>query len=775
MSDASQSGAAPAAHANGFARNHTGLTPEARSAEWSCVKRDGTTVPFDARKIRLALTKCFRSIDLEAPEPVIAANTERILQTVINTFAGQKQFKPSVEDVQRVVIQQLWAEALFDAAEHYQNYREERRKAREDRPLDPAHVARVLADQQHFPSDLQYYQYMSKFSKWIDDEKRRETWGETTDRTIGWFKTQPGIKGRVQESDWQMLRKAMYDLEASPAMRVVQMAGPALDRCNVGVYNCAYHPIEDLFGLPELLYILMQGSGNAFSCESDYVSELPRVKKQKGKKAETLVVEDSTEGWCRAYHEALQRWWDGHDVWFDVSGVRKKNARLKTKGGRASGPEPFLELGTFARNTILKRQGTYLEDIDVHDLACMTGKIVQVGGVRRASELSLSDLTSTLMRNAKSGNWYDKHKFRSMANNSAVYDFDDKPPVEVFMEEWLALVKSKSGERGIFNRRAAQKYKPKRRKTAKFGTNPCGEIVLRPYGFCNLSIAIARKDDTPETLERKVIIATIFGVMQSTCTNFNYIRDTWKKNAEEERLLGVDITGQADCPLLQYGAPGRTELIARLKKKVHETKQLWARRFDINDSAADTTVKPGGDSGVFFNCSSGVAERYAKKQIRWVRESEDSPIAAFLKDAGVPWAVAPEDPRLLVFGFPREAPAGSHTRNDHTAIQQLENWLEWKQNWAEHSVSATIHIDDHEWPEAGAWVYKHIDQITGLSFMPKDNGRYVHAPNEELTDEQYAEMVAKFPALNWAKLPHYENEDMTEASQTIACFGGSCD
>lgn len=754
-------------------------SPEEVAAAWECRKRDGTVVAFSADKIRAALGRCFDSVGLD---PAVRPEwTERIARSVVTLLyrgadaAGK--VTADVEEVQRLVIGQLWANELFEAAEHYQTYREERRRARAARPISPAHEARVAADQAHFPTDLQYYQFISKFSRWNEAEQRRETWQEAVDdRIIPWFRRQKLIRGKVTDAEWQRLRDAMFRLEASPAMRVVQMAGPALDRCHVGAYNCAYHPLEDLFGFPELLYILMQGSGGGFSVEDDYVSELPRVKKQKGKKPDTVVIPDDTEGWCDAYFQGLQRWFDGHDIWFDDSEIRPAGSRLKTKGGRASGSGSLLDLLGHARALILARQGRYLEDIDAHSLACKTGKIVQVGGVRRASSISLSDLVSLAMRNAKSGNWYDHNRHFTMANNSAVYDFDGLPPVEVFMEEWLALVKSKSGERGIFNRRAAQKCRPKRRKNAKFGCNPCAEIILRPYQFCNLSIAIARPDDTLETLKAKVEVATIFGVMQSTCTDFRYIRDKWKQNCEEERLLGVDITGHADCPLLRYGAPGRDEVIAALRRVVHETKRAWAQRFGINESTADTTIKPGGDSGIFFDCASGVSPRFADQQIRWVRESVHSPVAAFLKDSGVPWAPAPEDPDgLLVFGFPKEAPSGSTTRNMLTARQQFENWLTWKRGWAEHSVSATIYVEDHEWPELGALVYGHIDEITGLSFLPKDNGGYSYAPNEELTPEKYAEFVAGFPALNWAKLARFEHEDMTEGAQTYACVGGACE
>lgn len=743
-------------------------------------KRDGRKVHFDKTKIKQAVYRCL-TLGVKRPESEATRVAQDVAEAValILTRNGEEV---TVEHVQRLVIQQLWALGHFEAAEHYTIYREERRKIREARPVPQEVADRVANDQAHFPNDFQYYQFIGKFSRWRDQDRRRETWRETCDRFMGWFKNLPLVKGRLTEQEWQELDQAAYGLEVSPAMRVVQMAGPALERCEVGVYNCAYHPIEDLFGLPEMLYILMQGTGSGFSVESDYIDELPRIKRQKGNKPDTIVVPDTTEGWCDAYYQGLQRWVDGHDVVYDASNVRPKNSRLKVKGGRASGPEPFLELTSFARNVFLGRQGRCLEDTDVHRLACFTGRIVQVGGVRRASEISLSDLLSYGMRGLKSGPWWadptywPDGKYLSMANNSAVYN--ERPSAEVFMGEWLALVKSKAGERGIFNREAAVKWKPHRRKKARFGCNPCAEIILRPYEFCNLTIAVARPDDTAETLKRKVRLAAVFGVMQSTCTRFNYIREDWKKNCEEERLLGVDITGHADCPLLQCGAPGRAELLELLKKEVAKVRKEFAKRFGINESAADTCIKPGGDSSIFFDCGSGISDRYADWQIRWFREQKDSPVAKFLIDANVPHAPAPESPEsLLVFGFPRHSPPGSTTRNQHTAVQQCEMWLETKKHWAEHSVSATIYVDEHEWPEVGAWVYKqeHWDHITGLSFLPKDNGTYTYAPNEELTKEQYDEFKANFPKLNWAKLQQYETEDSTNFIAEPACAGGACE
>lgn len=750
----------------------SGSSLSAMVSDVTCRKRDKREIPFDVQRIERALNSCFNSVGYAAAD--IPGMVETISKNVVLAVAATGQSLLDVEDVQRYVVQQLFVANLFDAAEHYQNYRESRRLARINAPISAEAAAAVAEDRRHFPTDLQYYQLIGKFSRWNEEEKRRETWDEVCTRVFGWFNKLPGVKGRLREDEWTMLREAMYGLQASPAMRVVQMAGPALDCCNVGVYNCAYHPIKDLFAFAELLYILMQGSGNGFSVEYDYVADLPRIKKQKKTPAKMHKIIDSTEGWCDALFLGLKTWFNGEDIEFDYDLIRPAGARLKTKGGRASGPEPLRTLLTFARTLILGKQGKQLSDLDCHDLCCMIGKIVQVGGVRRASCLSASDRDSMAMRHCKSGNWWEKHVYRSMANNSAVYH--EKPPIDEFMDEWLALVRSGSGERGIFNRYAASANRPARRKDAvMWGMNPCGEIILRPFQFCNLSIVVARPDDTEETLAYKVKVATYFGIMQSTATNFRYIRPDWKKNVEEERLLGVDITGHADCPLLRDGTPGRAELLQRLGKVVKEVKKDLAKRFEIPESTADTCVKPSGDSAVFFDCASGISARYAQYQWRWVRESMHSPVARFLIDEGVPHAVAPEDPSLFVFGFPRKAPEGATLRNDQTAIQQLENWLLWKKNWAEHSVSATIYVAPHEWLQVAAWVYDNFDHITGLSFLPKDNGTYRYAPNEEMTEEQYNEAMAKFPTIHWEKLCRYETDDQTESAQTMACFGGGCD
>jgi len=543
--------------------------------------------------------------------------------------------------------------------------------------------------------------------------------------------------------------------------------------CGVVTGNCAGLPIVDLFAFAELLYILMQGSGCGFSVESDFVTRLPRVRKQKKGKAEVYVIEDTTEGWCDALHTGLKTWFGGYDVTYDVTKLRLKGTRLKTKGGLASGPEPLLELLAFVRKTILAAQSRRLTDLECHDICCKIAKIVQVGGVRRASTISLSDLHSESMRRAKHGDWYVDNQQRAMANNSSVYE--KRPDIYTFMSEFKALVDSRSGERGIFNRGAARRLRPARRKNARFIVNPCAEIVFRPFGLCNLSIAVAREDDTVETLIEKVRAAAYFGKIQSLCTNFNYVRPAWKKNAEEELLLGVDVTGHADCPLLRFGAPNRAELLRKLRETVAEVDASLSPRFGCGLSAANTTIKPAGDSSELFACASGASPRFGAQQIRRFRESKISPVANFLIASGVPHETAMEDDGLWAFSFPKKAPVGSTLREDMSAADQIHNWLEWKGNYAEHSVSVTVYVKDHEWPEVQSLVWKHFDEITCLSFLPWDNGSYRTVPNEVLTIEEYEKFAATFPELHWAKLSQYEVEDSTYMNRAMACKGDNCE
>ena len=734
-------------------------------------KRDGSLDGFDSHKISLAIERCFKNGIGSSDEEAQAASV-KVTKAVVNIFTKKDEVEIEVESIQKVIIQQLWALGYFDAAEQYTLFKEKRRQERIDHPVDPTLHQMVEEDRKYFPTALQYYQFISKFSKWNEGLGRRETWGECVDRVMTFFSSKESY-GKLSEDDKRDLREYLHRMEATPAMRVIQMAGPALERCEVGVYNCSYLPICDIKSFSELLYILMQGTGAGFSVERQYVNLIPPVIRQTGKAPKKITVVDDTEGWCDALDAGLNAWVSGKDVEFDYSNIRASGTRLKTKGGRASGPGPLMELMSFARNLILAKQGESLSDIDCHDLACKVGKIVQVGGVRRASEISLSDLNSTEMRDAKSGTWWKNNLQRTMANNSAVYV--KKPSDIEFMEEWAALAKSGSGERGIFNREGVNASLPKRRKPSTFGTNPCAEIILRPYQFCNLSIVVARENDTAETLAKKVRIATIFGTMQSCLTNFKYIRKEWKDNCEEERLLGVDITGQMDCPLLRPGSPGREKLLASLKNVVSQTNEEYAKKFGIPRSAADTCVKPSGDSAVMFGCSSGIHARFSDYYIRRVREKSDSPVAHMLIDAGVPWIPAAEDPALLAFEFPCASPKGAIIKTQQTAIDQLDNWLTWKRHWAEHSVSATIYVEPGEWLSACQWVYNNFDEISGISFLPRDNGTYTSTPYEEIDEAEYKRRVEAFPQVDWAKLSRYEKTDQTESAQTYACTSGVCE
>jgi ribonucleoside-diphosphate reductase alpha chain len=735
-------------------------------------KRDGSLDNFDPHKIALAIERCFKN-GLQSTDEEAQTAGIKVSKAVVNIFNKKTEGETvEVESLQRLVIQQLWALGYFDAAEQYTLFKEKRRQERVDHPVDPALRKMVDEDNKYFPTALQYYQFVSKFSKWNDELGRRETWGECVDRVIGFFEKNE-FYGKLSKDDKKDLKEYLHKMDATPAMRVIQMAGGALDRCHVGVYNCSYMPISDIKSFSELLYILMQGTGAGFSVEKQYVNQLPAVKRQNGKAAKKLTIVDDTEGWCDALTSGLEAWFNGDDIEFDYSKIRPSGTRLKTKGGRASGPGPLMELMSFAKNLILSRQGRSLSDLDCHDLACKVGKIVQVGGVRRASEISLSDLDSVEMRNAKTGTWWNNNLQRTMANNSAVYA--KKPSTIEFVEEWLSLAKSGSGERGIFNREGVNASLPKRRKPNTFGTNPCAEIILRPYQFCNLSIVVAREDDTPETLAKKVRIATIFGTMQSCLTDFKYIRKEWKDNCEEERLLGVDITGQMDCPILRPGSPGREKLLENLKAVVGKTNEEYAKKFGIPRSTANTCVKPSGDSAVMFGCSSGIHARFSEYYIRRVRERADSPIAHMLIDAGVPWIVAPEDPSLVAFEFPCASPKGAIIKTQQTAIDQLDNWLTWKRHWAEHSVSATVYMEQDEWLAAGKWVWDNFDEISGISFLPRDNGTYTGTPYEEIDAKEYSERLQAFPKVDWAKLSRYEKTDHTESAQTYACTSGVCE
>jgi ribonucleoside-triphosphate reductase (thioredoxin) len=621
-------------------------------------------------------------------------------------------------------------------------------------------------------NQLQQTVFVNTYARWDPEKGRRETWHETVDRVIGFFQRNvPRTEGVI---DWEELRRAMLNQDALPSMRIIQMAGPPLERCNVGAYNCAYVPLDCPEAFAELLYILMQGTGCGFSVESRYTDNLGYVAAQSDGHAADYIIPDTTEGWCDALLHGIYTWITGGSIEFDYSQIRPAGTPLKTKGGWASGPEPLRQLLEFTKSKIRSRVGQKLRPIDCHDIATFCGQIVQVGGVRRRAEISLSDLDDREMRDAKSGQFWANNPQRTMANNSAVYEA--KPDVVTFMEEWMSLVKSGTGERGIFNREGIIAQLPARRDpNYVFGMNPCAEVVMRPKQFCNLSMAVARPGDDLPDLHRKVRLATIFGTLQSTLTDFGYLRPAWQRNCEEERLLGVDIAGQMDNVFLQPDALDLEDILNDLRQTVIYTNHKLAEQLGIPASAATTCVKPSGNSSQFLDCSSGIHPRFAPYYIRRIRLMTSSPVAALLQEAGVPYQKELTTDSVLVFEFPVEAPHDAIFRRDLSALDHLEHWLTWKREWCEHNPSCTIYVEPDEWLEVGNWVYEHWDDIGGLSFLPKDNTVYPLAPYEEITRDTYLKLNGSFPQINFDRLAELEKVDRTEVNRDYACVGGACE
>lgn len=628
-----------------------------------------------------------------------------------------------------------------------------------------------------FQTQLQQVQFLDKYSRWVPELKRRETWDETVDRVMAFFFDHiTSFKDSAhKEIPWKELEEGMLKLEALPSMRTVQMAGPALAREHLCAYNCAALPLKDWRAFSELLYILMQGTGCGFSVEDRFISQLPVIQAPSSTTATvTYIIEDTTEGWCNALLAALEETAHGHTIEFNYSLIRPQGTPLSTKGGRASGPEPLRQLLNTVVAKVRSRAGRRLSSLDCHDIACLCGSIVQVGGVRRAAEISLSDLDDTDLRDAKRGAFWETAPHRAMANNSAVYE--DKPDAKTFLHEWLSLIESGTGERGIFNRGGLNQQIPARRlKRDDWLVNPCGEIILRPFGLCNLSIAVARAEDTFESLSRKVRLAAIWGTLQSTLTNFSYVREDWRTNAEEERLLGVDINGQMDAPHLFEWA---TDLV-RYKNTVIETNAQFANLLGISPSVATTCVKPSGNSSQLLDCSSGLHPRYASYYIRRLRIGAHTPMGAWLRHQGVPWhpevGQSVDEMTVMVVEFPVKAPEGAKTRHDFTAVQMLNYWRDLKKFYTEHNPSITCYVEDHEWPRVGAWVYENWDLVGGLTFLPKDGGQFILMPYEEISQSEYEKRVATFPALDFTALQKFETEDTTTINQEYSCLGGQCD
>jgi len=609
----------------------------------------------------------------------------------------------------------------------------------------------------------------SRYARYLPSEKRRETWEETCDRLIGFIKeSSPALHHECEK-----LSKAVKNHEIMPSMRLMMSAGEACKRENISAYNCSYMAINNKRAFSECLYILMCGTGVGFSCERQEIDKLPTLPEDINPCADTIVVGDSKLGWAKAFKKLLSSLWEGDIPTIDYSKVRAAGERLKTFGGRASGPEPLKRLFDFTTDTLVNAKGRKLTSLEVHDIVCMIGEIVVVGGVRRSALISLSNLTDKRMREAKMGAWYNDYSWRGLANNSVAYT--ETPDMEVFMEEWLSLVKSKSGERGIFNRVASQKQAAKwgrREEKLNYGTNPCSEIILRDKQFCNLSEVVIRAHDTRETLVEKVRLATILGTFQSTLDNFQFLSAEWKKNTTEERLLGVSLTGIMDNKMMSNPDP---KFLQELRDVARKTNEKYAKRLDVPVSASITCVKPSGTVSQLVDSASGIHTRHSDYYVRTIRMDKKDAIYDFLKEKGV--HVEDEQFRpdsTAVFSFPIKSPNGSITRNDKTALEQLELWLTYQRHWCEHKPSVTISVRDEEWLEVGAWVYKHFDEISGISFLPHSDHSYVQAPYQECTKEEYMKLLKETPkSIDFKEL--IEDDDMTEGAQTMACVGNSCE
>jgi len=618
------------------------------------------------------------------------------------------------------------------------------------------------------PSVYQSVIAMSRYARYLPEENRRETWEETVDRMVNYLSS----KNKGLTKEFKEIREAVLNLEIMPSMRLMMSAGEACERDNIAAYNCSYLAMNNKRAFSEALYILMNGTGVGFSCERQEISKLPAIPENISNTDDTIVVGDSKLGWAKSFKKLLSSLWEGDIPTIDYTQVRPAGARLKTFGGRASGPEPLKRLFDFVVETFKHAQGRKLTSIEVHDITCMIGEIVVVGGVRRSALISLSNLTDKRMREAKMGAWYNDFAYRGLANNSVAYT--EKPDMETFMDEWVSLVKSKSGERGIFNRVAAQVQAEKqgREKDLNYGTNPCSEIILRDKQFCNLTEVVVRANDTKETLTRKVQLATILGTLQSNLTNFQFLSAEWTKNTKEERLLGVSLTGIMDAKITSNPDP---IFLEELKHEANKTNKKYAKMLDIEPSKSITCVKPSGTVSQLVDSASGIHTRHSPYYIRTIRMDKKDSIYQFLKDKGV--QVEDEQFRpdsTAVFSFPIKAPTGAITRDDKNAIEQLENWLVYQRHWCNHKPSVTISVKDNEWMDVGAWVWKYFDEISGISFLPHSDHSYVQAPYQECTKEEYQELLKKTPKdVDW--LSFTEEEDNTEGSQTLACTGNACE
>ena len=748
-------------------------------------KRDGRLTQFDFDKIAIAIWKAM-SAGGEGSQDDANLVAHQVAGELGRFAKKYKSFLPTVEGIQDSVEKYLILNDYVKTAKSYILYRDKRAQLRAAHVDIPAEVQKLAEEsKKYFDGNLLgEFVYLRSYSKWIPAEGRRETWVETVDRYMSFMRENMGTK--LTEKEYAEVRMAILKQEIVPSMRLMQFAGEAARKTNVCAYNCSFIAPSKLEDFAEIMYISMCGTGAGFSVESDNIQALPQIKYQTGEKLATHVVLDSKEGWCDALTLGLKTWYGGKDIAFDFSKIRPAGARLKTMGGKASGPQPLISLLGFARERILARQGRRLRNIDAHDVICKIGECVVAGGVRRSAMISLSDLDDSDMRDAKKGQFFLSDPHRSISNNSAVYNV--KPGNEEFMDEWVALMKSRSGERGIFNRGGLITQMPKRRVenwtksgyvvsdrvVGTPGTNPCGEIILKSKQFCNLTEVIARASDTKETLVRKARLATILGTYQSSLANLPYLSKEWKENCESERLLGVSITGQWDSPAVR-----KAETLTAMLNETIATNKKFAKRFGINESTSITCVKPSGTTSQTMGVASGMHARHAPYYVRRIRISATDSLFKMMRDQGVPYhpevGQSMEDANTYVLEFPVKSPDGAICKDDLTAIDQLEHWKLVKTKYTEHNPSVTVSVGDDEWIAVANWVYANWEIVGGLSFLPRSNHVYRLAPYEAINKERYEALAKSFPNVDYSKLYAYERQDETEVKKELACVSGVCE
>jgi ribonucleoside-diphosphate reductase alpha chain len=738
------------------------------------VKRDGTVVSFNPIRIKAAIEKALRATD-EKPE-LSESLTMNVINLINERYGHNGTIK--VEDCQDIVEESLMRNGPTRTARAYISYRNEHNKLRMKNKTTSKEMKELcMTASKYFQSIYEQIVYLRTYSRWIPEKSRREMWPETVQRYLNFMKERLG--DTLTKEEYDEIYEAILKMDVMPSMRLLQFAGAAARSNNMFAYNCCFIAPTCISDLRDIMFICMCGTGVGWSVESKFSNKFPEVAYPVHcENIPTHIVEDSKEGWCNAFYEALDTWWNkGKQINFDYSLVRPAGAPLKKTGGKASGPEPLRELLEFTKLTLEKYVGKKLPPIELHDIICKIGRIVVVGGVRRSAMISLSDLEDEDIRKCKQGNFYQKYLHRCMANNSAVYN--EIPSDFQLLSEWTALVESKSGERGIFNRSNLKDILPERRvkilgdRIKDMGCNPCGEIILQSHGLCNLSTAVCRPSDTEETLLKKIRLATIIGTYQATLTDFNYVSPKFKQIAEEERLLGVSLAGQQDCEAVRSAS-----VLQSLKNYAIQINEEYAKRFGITASTCVTTVKPDGTLGAITGVSCGIHAAYDRYYIRRVRFSIHDPVAKLLRDQGVPYNVENPDtnghPTTYVFEFPLSASSNSVLRSDMSAIQSLEYWKLVKINYTEHNPSVTISVKDNEWIDVLLWIKNNWKYVGGLSFLPYSDHIYHLAPYETITQDSYNHLKSTFPIIDFSKLPYYEKEDCTDVKKEAACIGGSC-